>query len=110
MFFARPISKVMPNACNVGSELNARNPGAGSTRTVAGGTSGGWSKTHRVDKLLRRVVAFSSGMMHADVKDVDVSRRMKMNCLFRRWMSTAKETPTTVGGSLVLWCSSGSQR
>ncbi len=85
-------------------------PGAGSTRTTAAGPSGEWRLTNNVDKLSRRVVLFSSGMMVDEVNDVEVSRSTRIACLLLRMTSAAKETPTTLGGSLVLLCSSGGGR
>ena len=73
MFLALPISNVMPRVRSAGSFFNAWKPGAGSTRIVAGGPSGEWSATNKVDRLSRRVAVFSSGMIQAEVKDVEVS-------------------------------------
>ena len=41
-------------------------------------------------------------MIQAEVKDVEVSRRTRINCLLLRRTSAAKEMPTTAGGSFVV--------
>ena len=110
MFLALPISNVMPRVRSAGLFFNARKPGAGSTRIVAGGSSREWSATNKVDRLSRRVAVFSSGMIQAEVKDVEVSRRTRINCLLLRRTSAAKEMPTTAGGSFVVWFSRGCGR
>ena len=110
MFLALPISNVMPRVRSTGSFFNAQKPGTGSTRIVAGGPSGEWSATNKVDRLSRRVAVFSSGMIQAEVKDVEVSRRTRINCLLLRRTSAAKEMPTTAGGSFVVWFSRGCGR
>ena len=74
------------------------------------GPSGEWSATNKVDRLSRRVAVFSSGMIQAEVKDVEVSRRTRINCLLLRRTSAAKEMPTTAGGSFVVWFSRGCDR
>lgn len=55
-----------------------------------------WSAGNKVNRLSRSVVLFSPGMIVAEVNDVVAS--------FCTKISAVKETPTTVGGSLVVGC------
>ena len=104
VFLTCPISRDKPRRLRVGSVHSATKLGAGSTLMMAGGSSRGCSSLHNLARASQSVLAFSSWMIDVAVKDVVVSRTTMIVCLHRLRTSAANGTPTTLGGSFVLCC------
>jgi hypothetical protein len=71
---------------------------------MAVGPSRGCSSLHNLARASRSALAFPSWMIDVAVKDVVVSRTTIIVYSHRLRTSAANETPTTLGGSSVLCC------